>query len=106
MDQVTAQMLLLKCRGDEVWDLATCSAAGIPDSWIEELNDRYESGFDSDRNSLYVAGRLVNQFEGVSDLHLAFKLAEYIGIDWQRATQNAISRSAKVLAIQAELDEI
>lgn len=106
MDQVTAQMLLLKCRGNEVWDATACKAAGIPDVWIEELTDRYESGFDSDRNSLYVDGRLVNQFEGVSDLMLAIKLAEYIGIDWENATKFAISRTAKVEAIQAELDEI
>jgi hypothetical protein len=106
MDQVTAQMLLLKCHGDEIWDTTACLAAGIPEAWIAELTDRFESGFDSDRNSLYVNGRLVNQFEGVSDLHLAYRLAEFIGIDWERVTQSAFSRRAKVDAIKAELDEM
>jgi len=58
------------------------------------MKDRFESGFDADRNSIYVDGKLVNQYEGVSDLHLAYKLAEYLGIDWQRATAHAISVQA------------
>ena len=53
-----------------------------------------------------IRDRLVNQYEGVSDLHLAYKLAEYLGIDWQRATAHAISRTAQVDAIKAEIDEL
>jgi len=106
MDPISAQMLLLKCRGDEIWDDEACRAARIPQAWIEEMKDRFESGFDADRNSIYVDGKLVNQYEGVSDLHLAYKLAEYLGIDWQRATAHAISRTAQVDAIKAEIDEL
>ncbi len=106
VDPIAAQMLLLKCRGDEIWDEDACRAARLPEAWIEELKDRFESGFDSDRNSIYVKGRLVNQYEGISDLHLAYKLAEYLGIDWQRVTANAISRTAQVDAIKAEIDEL
>ena len=106
MDPISAQMLLLKCRGDEIWDDEACRAARIPQAWIEEMKDRFESGFDADRNSIYVDGKLVNQYEGVSDLHLAYKLAEYLGIDWQRATAHAISRMAQVDAIKAEIDEL
>ena len=106
LDSVTAQMLLLKCTGDEIWNEETCRAEGVPESWIEELIDNYESGFDSDRNKIYKQENLVNQYRGVLDLHLAYKLAEFIGIDWQRATVSAIGRQAEVAAIKAELDEL
>lgn len=105
-DSVAAQMILLKCTGDQIWDAEECRKSGIPQQWIDELLDRYESGFDSDRNTIYHQGKMVNQFEGVSDLHIAYKLAEYLGIDWERATAACISRSAQVDAIKAELDEI
>ncbi len=106
MDQISAQMLLLKCQGDEIWDLDTCRSAGVPESWIEELCERFESGFDSDRNTIYHENRMVNQYEGISDLSLAYKLAEYLGIDWERASASAISRRGIVAAIKTELDEL
>ena len=106
MDSVSAQMMLLKCQGDEIWDLETCRSAGIPEAWIEELLDRFESGYDSDRNTIYHENKMVNQYEGVSDLKLAYKLAEYLGIDWQKASASAISRRGIVAAIKSELDEL
>ena len=105
-DQIAAQMLLLKCTGDEIWNEETCRKEGVPELWIEELKDSFESGFDSDRNTIYYQDKLVNQFEGVLDLHLAFKLAEFLGIDWERATSSALGRRAQVDAIKAELDEL
>lgn len=106
LDPVTAQMILLKCTGDEIWDEATCQSEGVPEGWIAELKERFESGYDTDRNTIYVDGQMVNQYEGVLDLHLAYKLAEYLGIDWKMATVGAMGRRAEVRAIQAELDEI
>lgn len=106
LNLVTAQMLLLKCKGDEIWDVDTCRREGVPEAWIEELADSYESGFDSDRNTIYHQGRVVNQFHGVMDLQLAYRLAEYLGIDWQRVTSNALGRRAEVEAIKDELDEL
>ncbi len=99
-------MLLLKCVGNEIWNEQTCRSAGVPESWIEELTDNFESGFDTNRNTIYEDEQMVNQYRGVLDLHLAYKLAEYLGIDWQRATAAALSREAEVAAIKAELDEI
>ena len=49
---------------------------------------------------------MVNQYEGISDLSLAYKLAEYLGIDWERASASAISRRGIVAAIKTELDEL
>lgn len=106
MNAISAQMLLLKCQGDEIWPEDVCLAAGIPKVWIDELVEKYESGFDTDQNTIYKDGRIVNQFEGVSDLLLAYKLADYIGIDWQKETNHIISRTAKVNALKEALDEI
>ncbi len=106
IDPAHAQMLLLKCNGDEIWDVDTCRSLGVPESWIEELQDCFESGFDSDANTIYHQDRLVNQYEGVHDLQLACKLADYLGIDHRRVTAAAFSRQAQVRALQAELDEL
>ncbi len=106
LTSTTAEMLLLKCNGDEIWDVNRCQREGVPNLWIEELVENYESGYDSDRNTVYFEEKMVNQFRGVLDLHLAYKLAEYLGIDWKRATAFALTRQAEVAAIIAELDEI
>lgn len=106
VNQIEAQMLLLRCTGDEIWNVETCREAGVPESWIEELSTPFESGFDHDRNTIYVGDAKTNQYFGVLDLHLAYKLAEFVGIDWQRATATAFGRRAEVAAIKAELDEL
>ena len=105
-DLVAAQMLLLKCVGDEVWSEPTCRAAGVPEAWIEELCDNHESGFDSDTNTIYGEdGQVTNQYRGVSDLLLARKLAAFIGLDWESASALAFDRRSEVNAIQDLLDE-
>ena len=110
MDHVAAQMLLLKCHGDEIWPEHECVAAGVPQSWIDQLIDQYESGFDTDRNTIYVQGRdgqrVTNQFRGVSDLLLAYKIAEYLAIDWRRETGHLMDRVSKVNALKDALDEL
>ncbi len=106
MNAISAQMLLLKCQGDEIWPEDVCLAAGVPQNWIDELVEQYESGFDTDQNTIYKDGRTLNQFRGVSDLLLAYKLADYIGIDWHRVTDHIISRTGKVAAIKEALDEL
>jgi hypothetical protein len=106
LNSTSAQILLLNCVGDQIWDQQTCIEQGIPQIWFEELVENFESGFDSDRNTIYVNERVVNQYRGVSDLQIAFKLAEFLGIDWMRVTKTAIGRRAQVAAIKAELDEL
>lgn len=106
LNLTTAQLLLLKCNGDEIWNEDTCRAEGIPQDWIDELIGNYESGYDSDLNTIYEQSQMVNQYRGVLDLHLAYKLAEFLGIDWQRATAGAITRRGEVAALKAELDEL
>ena len=106
MNDLKAQILLMKCKGDEIWSLDACKAQGVPDSWIEELADTFESGFDNDQNRIYVDEKLTNQYHGVHDLSLAYKLAEYLGIDWKSATQFAIGRTHQVKAIQEAFEEL
>ena len=106
LDSITAQMLLMKCTGDEIWPVEICRSAGIPEAWISELADCFESGFDSDRNTIYKNENPVNQFHGVLDLHLAYKLAEFLGIDWRAATNTALGRRAEVRALQEALEEM
>lgn len=106
-DTVTAQMLLLKCVGDEIWSEETCRKERIPPAWIEELAENYESGFDRDENTIYLeTGELTNQYRGISDLVLARKIADFIGIPWQQATAGILDRRNQVAAIQEALDEI
>jgi hypothetical protein len=106
LNSVAAQMLLLKCVGDEIWSESTCREAGVPETWIEELCETYESGFDSDTNTIYGEdGKLTNQYRGVSDLLLARKLAETIGLDWESVSALAFDRRGEVTAIQDLLDE-
>ena len=111
LDPIKAQMLLLKCTGNHIWSIQTCRNEGIPEIWIEELRDSFESGFDTDRNTIYVddglnGEKIVNQYEGVLDLHLAYKLAEYLGIDWKSETALKLGRSAEVEALKDALDEL
>ncbi len=110
VDPVAAQMLLLKCRGDEIWSEQECINAGVPQDWIEQLVNQYESGFDTDRNTIYVQGenghQVTNQFRGVSDLLLAYKIADHLAIDWRRETGHLIDRVSKVNALKEALDEL
>lgn len=106
MDRIRAEMLLLKCRGDEIWSVELCREQRIPEAWIEELQDCYESGFDRDRNTIYQNQKLVNQYHGLSDLMIAYRLAEFLGIDTEKIRSSVQGRTGQVSALQAELDEI
>ncbi len=114
LDPITAELLLQKCSGDEIWSLDKCRSLGIPESWIDELSDTFESGFDHDRNTIYVPIsesepdklRKTNQFHGVSDLQLAYRLAEFLGVDTAEATATAFGRTAEVRALTEAVDEL
>jgi len=106
IDAISAQMLLLKCTGDEIWSEEICRKEGVPQSWLDELAENYESGFDRGENMIFTDDGLTNQYRGVSDLLLARRLAELIGIDWQRATMGILDRRNQVTAIKEMLDEV
>ena len=106
ISRVKARMLLAECRGDEIWSSQLCRQKGVPAAWIEELADCYESGFNSDRETIYENGQVTNQYSGVRDLVLARRLAEFLGVDAVRATEFALGREAEVRALQEAVDEL
>jgi hypothetical protein len=101
-----ARMLLSQCRGDEIWSVALCRQQGVPEAWIEELADCFESGFRSDRQVIYHDDQMVNQYHGVRDLDLAYRLAEFLGVDSGPATALAFGPVAEVRALQEAVDEL
>ena len=106
LSRMKALQLLSKCRGDEIWSLETCKAEGVPESWIEELADTTESGFDNDLNSIYVEDKLVNHYHGVQDQKLAIKLGEFLGVDTSQVIHQAFGRIALVNAIKEAVEEL
>ncbi len=95
-----ALAILSKCIGNQIWDVETCFGQGVPQDWIEELADAYESGFRSDRETIYVADSATNQYYGVRDVDLAIRIGKLLGLDVNRVTVAAIHDRAVVQSIK------
>ena len=106
LSRVKARMLLSECRGDEIWSPQTCRRKGVPVEWIDELADTYESGFKTDRDTIYEDGQLTNQYHGVWDRNLAIRIAEFLGVNAEAVIAYALGREAEVLALQEAVDEL
>ncbi len=104
-NRLKALLLLSECNGDHIWSIEHCRGRGVPEAWIHERSDRFESGFDSDRHTIYLGDRVVNQYEGVRDLDLAIKLGEYLGVNTEQLQSRAASRQHLVLAIREAVEE-
>ena len=104
-DRLKARMLLSECTGRDIWPVDLCRQKEVPETWIEELADCFESGFRFDRETIYQERQIVNQFHGVHDLPLAFRLGEFLGVDTQRVTALALAPESQVRAIQEAVDE-
>lgn len=105
MDPLLALQLLAECTGDDIWSLEHCRTRKIPESWIEELSDCYESSFEDDRQTIYVERQRTNQYEGVRDVDLARKLGEYLGVETAELANRALSRTDLVRSIQEAAEE-
>ena len=105
LSRLKAAMLLSECNGRDIWPVTLCREKGIPESWIEELADCFESGFQSQMQTIYVDDGVTNQFYGVQDFHLAHKLSEYLGVDTQQITASSLGRLAQVRALQEAVEE-
>jgi hypothetical protein len=105
LNRAHALLLLSECTGDDIWPVHHCRVRNVPESWIDELLDAYESGFDSPRSTIYYRGDVVNQFEGICDVHLACKLGHYLGVDVQSIIASVSSRSRVVRAIREAVEE-
>jgi hypothetical protein len=100
-----ALALLSQCRGDEIWSAEHCRAQGVPEAWIDELADAFESGYRSDRETIYVGDSTVNQYHGVRDLDLAIRLGDSLGLNVDRVTAGVLGRRAMVQAIKEAVME-
>lgn len=105
LSELHARMLLEECLGDHIWSLELCRQKQVPDEWIVDLADCFESGFRRERDTIYYQERVVNQFQGVRDLDLAFRLAEFLGVDTQAVTALAWGPLAEVRALREAVDE-
>ena len=98
-----ALALLSQCRGDEIWSVQHCRDHGVPEAWIADLADAFESGYRTDVETIYVGATSTNQYHGVRDLDLAIRLAESMGLQVDRITANILGRRAMVQAIKQAL---
>jgi len=100
-----ALRMLDQCDGEEIWSLEFCRSQRVPEPWIRELRDAYESGYQSDRDTIYYQGRPITQFEGVLAVDLAVRLAGVLGISVAPILASKRDRSAIVAAIREAAEE-
>lgn len=77
----------------------------IPEDWIEELTDCFESGFQVDYQTIYVENRITNHYLGIRDVDLAITLGRLLGLPVDHILASAISRRGIVQAIREAADE-
>jgi hypothetical protein len=103
--RLNALMLLSECSGDDIWSPEHCRLRGVPAAWIEELRDSYESGFQRDAETIYLADRAINQYHGLRDVDLAIKCGEYLGLDIEDIISQAATRRHLVRLIREAIEE-
>lgn len=77
----------------------------MPEVWIEELVDAFESNPTKNTETIYVQSRKTNQYEGLRDVDLAMKVGEYLGVDVARITSTSLNRRSMVRAIREAVEE-
>jgi hypothetical protein len=100
-----ALMLLSECTGDDVWSIEYCRQRRIPEEWIDEMRDAYESGFALPMQTIFYRNEVVNQFEGVRDVDLACKIGQWLRVDVARILEHQSSRSNVVRGIREAIEE-
>jgi hypothetical protein len=95
-----ALAILDECTGDHIWSLEHCVLRGVPQQWIDQLSDIYESGFRSDTQTIYTDKGVTNQYRGIRDVDLALRAGRELGIDVDRIASGQISRIGIVTAIK------
>ena len=106
MNRSQALKLLSECNGDDIWSLEYCRRRQrIPEAWIDELLDAYESGFSSDSQTIYYRNEIVNQFEGIRDVDLACRIGQLLKVNVARIVSQQPTRMAIVREIREALEE-
>ncbi len=105
MNRSQALKLLSECTGDDIWSIEYCRKRHIPEDWISELQDAYESGFGSIDQTIYYRNEVVNQFEGIRDVDLACKIGHLLKVNVSRIIQQQITRVGVVREIREAIEE-
>ncbi len=105
LTRIRALALLSECTGDDIWSVEHCRLRSVPEIWIDELQDCFESGFQDQSQTIFVGPREVNQYHGVRDVDLAVRLGEYLGVDVERLRVVSPTRSRLVHAIRQAIEE-
>ena len=105
LSRLKALTLLSECTGEEIWSLEHCRLRGVPEAWLDELVECFESGFDRDDQTIYVGEAVVNQYHGLRDFDLAMKLGEYLGLDVETLHAVAPNRGAFVRGLCEAIEE-
>lgn len=106
MNRLRALMLLQECTGDDIWSLEHCRLRQVPEEWIDELSDCFESGFEHDLQTIYVGDRVTNQYRGIRDVDLAQKLGRQLGLPVDQIASQSASRRSLVNALQDAAEEM
>lgn len=106
MNRIRALTLLSECTGDDIWSLEHCRQRQVPEDWIEELSDCYESGFESDSQTIYVQDQVTNQYHGIRDVDLAQKLGRCLGLPVEQLRSSASTRRGLVRSLQDAAEEL
>lgn len=105
LNRLKALSLLSECTGDDIWSLEHCRLRGLPEAWIEELSDCFESGFRMNSQTIYVERQATNQYEGIRDVDLALKLGAFLGVRVDRLQALWPTRIGLVEAIREAVVE-
>lgn len=96
---------LAECTGDDVWSIDYCKKSGIPESWIRDLSEIYESGFKTSNEVLYHEGKRIHQYKGIRDSDLAMRIALQLGYPVDAIERAALSHSDLVRRIKEAVEE-
>lgn len=96
---------LAECTGDDIWSMEHCRLRGVPEEWLTQLRDVYESGFQSHSQKIFFGEKLINQFEGVRDVDLACRIAAALGLNIAKIVSESFSRSDCVTKIKESLED-
>lgn len=100
-----ALAILDECTGDHIWSPEHCRMRGVPLEWLRRLCDTYESGFNTDTQTIYTDHGATNQYHGLRDVDLAVQVGRVLGVDVDRILTRYPSRVSIVAAIKQAVSD-
>lgn len=97
--------LLQECTGDTIWPVDYARARRVPEAWIEQFRDSFESGFQSDTQTIYTEDSVTNQFHGIRDVDLVRAIAIDFGMSIEQYESVSLSRRDFVNRIRTAIEE-